>query len=410
MEERILNELGKKILVAASVVIALVSIGACIYVIGDHMVDKAKSKNKAKTTSYDSYIKLGDYKGISVNKPVYTEDDVTSEELDEEIEYELSEYEQWEEVSRKAKKNDKVNVVYTAYIDGEKSEDYSYEEEDGYDMVIGEEEICKDFDTALTKLKVGQTKKFDITYEKDYADEDLAGQTIAYEITLNSVSKCTYKPELNDAFVSENLGYDTAEEYRKSLLDNLISYYQEEADSAVVTDIWTKVLEQTELKDYTDDMYQTARETLQAQYEETASMWGMEVEEYKEFMGYTEEDEKEEILEQIKSDLAIKAIVELEDLSLSEEEYQNIAAEYVESEGYETLEELESVYTKDSLMEVFIQTKVEDILLKYANIKEMSVAEYDALEQEEDEEVEAEEIEDEVENTENGKEEEETNS
>ena len=73
------------------------------------------------------FVKLGDYKGLEVTYPSVS--DVSEEDVQEEIQYELEEETEYKEVKeRGAKEGDIVNIDFTGTIDGEEFEGGSAEE------------------------------------------------------------------------------------------------------------------------------------------------------------------------------------------------------------------------------------------------------------------------------------------
>ena len=78
-----------------------------------------------------------------------------------------------------------------------------------------------EFDDNLIGSKTGATKKFDITYAEDNPSPQLAGKTVTYEVTVNSVSGLKL-PEL-DAEFAKSLGIENGdvEKMRADIKDSL---------------------------------------------------------------------------------------------------------------------------------------------------------------------------------------------
>lgn len=127
-----------------------------------------------------------------------------------------------------SKVGDRVNVTYTASIDGAIYSEVTAES-GGADFTIGDAVISEGFDNALTNHKKGDKITTVISYETDYAVAELAGKTVTYDITFNGIY---VTPEFNDDFVNEHLiGQATsADEYRVSLVN---SYYEQNLSSAI---------------------------------------------------------------------------------------------------------------------------------------------------------------------------------
>lgn len=107
----------------------------------------------------------------------------------------------FEPVKRASKKGDKVNVALKASIDGQEVESTG---EQGIELVLGEGGRIAEFDDNLIGNKSGSTKTFEISYPADHNPEQLAGKTVSYDVTFNSVEQAKL-PEI-DADFARSLG------------------------------------------------------------------------------------------------------------------------------------------------------------------------------------------------------------
>ena len=64
--------------------------------------------------------------------------------------------------------------------------------------------MLADFENAVTGLKAGESKTFEMTFPADYHAKDLAGQAVTFEITVKQVSEAIL-PEI-DAEFAKSLG------------------------------------------------------------------------------------------------------------------------------------------------------------------------------------------------------------
>src|SRR5690606_16226346 len=92
----------------------------------------------------------------------------------------------FEPVKRAAKKGDRINLTLAATIDGEQVESTGPE---GLNLVLGADGRYPEFDAQLTGGKAGASKTFEITYPADHKPEHLAGKTVNYDITFNTVEQ-----------------------------------------------------------------------------------------------------------------------------------------------------------------------------------------------------------------------------
>ena len=143
-------------------------------------------------------VKVGKLDAIKIEKPTL---EVSDADVEKTIGVLQKQRVQYVPVTRAAKKEDRVNVSLTASIDGNEVEGTGNK---GIDMVLGEPGRFEDFDNALLGGKAGSTKKFDLTYPADHNSPQIAGKTVTYNVTFNSVAE----PELPkvDAKFAKELG------------------------------------------------------------------------------------------------------------------------------------------------------------------------------------------------------------
>lgn len=145
-------------------------------------------------------VKLSDFSKEKFEKPVV---EVGDADVKKTIDVLVKQRVSYEPVKRAAKKGDRVNVVLTATMDGQSVESTG---EKGIDLVLGEPGRVEAFDEALAGGKLGVSKDFEITYPADHNPTQLAGKTVNYSVTYNSVSQPKY-PEV-DADFAKSLGVD----------------------------------------------------------------------------------------------------------------------------------------------------------------------------------------------------------
>ncbi len=148
-------------------------------------------------------VEVGDLSGVAIDKPNVT---VTAKDVDKTIEVLRKQRATFEPVKRAAKKGDRVNVAFRAEIDGQEVESTNGQ---GIDLVLGEDGRIAEFDDNIIGAKAGATQKFDITYAEDNPSPQLAGKTVSYEVTVNSVSQIKL-PEV-DAEFAKLLGVENGD-------------------------------------------------------------------------------------------------------------------------------------------------------------------------------------------------------
>jgi trigger factor len=143
---------------------------------------------------------IGDLSKVKIERPVL---EVGEADVKKTTDVLLKQRATYEAVKRASKKGDKVNIALRALIDGNEVERTS---EQGLDLILGEGGRVAEFDDQLIGNKAGSQKTFDISYPADHKPEQLAGKTVTYEVTFNTVQQAKL-PEL-DADFARGLGVE----------------------------------------------------------------------------------------------------------------------------------------------------------------------------------------------------------
>jgi trigger factor len=288
-------------------------------------------------------VTLCDYSNLSAEETYY---EISDDDVDEEINSLLTDYIQYEEKDA-AEDGDYVEVYMTGTADGELFVDYSEEAGDTYDILLGYNEFGEEFDEKLLGASKGDELSFTLTYDEDYGDDELAGLTVDYQIQVESVLE-EIMPELTEEFVQDTLGYTSEEELRSEVKEELSSYYN--SDSAYYTreDLLQQVVDNSKFGDYSKDLYESARESLDESYEAYEEWIGVTtVEEVYEAFEMTDEDIENEVLSQVYRTIVVYAIAKEQGLELTEDEYQAGLESYAQLYSDYYGEE----YTTDGLVE-----------------------------------------------------------
>lgn len=81
---------------------------------------------------------------------------------------------------------------------------------------VGGKNTLPAFNDALRGAKPGQEMSFEVTYPAEFGEPRLAGQTVAYDVTVKSIKRKTY-PERDSDFAKQLGNYETWEEFETKL-------------------------------------------------------------------------------------------------------------------------------------------------------------------------------------------------
>jgi trigger factor len=111
------------------------------------------------------------------------------------------------------------------------------------EILIGDEVIEKAFTENLVGVEEDEEKEFRVSYPESISSAELAGKTVDYKAKIKSVGLMEV-PELNDEWArSLDEGYDSIDDLRKKLRDDLEKYAQADADARVRNNAIAKLIE-----------------------------------------------------------------------------------------------------------------------------------------------------------------------
>lgn len=323
------------------------------------------------SVSDESYgtVTLCDYKNLAAQKNIY---EVTEDDINERIEYLTYDYIEYNEVNRPSENGDCLTVNMTASINGEVILDYT--DEEGYDIYLGYEEFGTDFDEKLTGVSTGDELSFTLTHDEDFSYSELAGSTVDYAVTVLSIT-VEIVPEITDEFITDTLGYESREAFEASLKQEAESEYESNSSYELRENLLQQVIDNSAFENYSQELYDSYAASIQESYESYASMFGYEsVEEIYELFGMTEEDVEADVLNYVYRTIAVHAISDAENITLSDEEYQTGLENYVTDYGYEDTDSLLADYGEASIREWLLEEKVLDFLEENATITEVAAS------------------------------------
>ena len=273
---------------------------------------------KATLTTYPE-VKLGQYKGLKVEKTVIP----VSDEL---IEAELMNMQERNarlvSVSdRAAQLDDTANIDFEGFADGVAFEGGKGE---GFDLLLGSGQFIPGFEEQIVGHVVGDEFDVEVTFPTEYHAEDLAGKPAVFKTKLNEI-KVKELPAIDDEFAKDVSEFDTLEELKA----NIKEVKGEEADRAAELDMENKLVSQVVEgmeANIPEAMYETRVDDMVNDFANRLSQQGLSIELY---LQYTQMDMesfrktfREQAEEQVKIRLALEAVVKAEDITASDEEYE----------------------------------------------------------------------------------------
>ena len=280
------------------------------------------------TMSVDIYheIEMGEYKGITAYKP---EVEVTDEEVDEEIENLRTRNARIVSVDRPVQDGDTAVIDFEGFVDGVAFDGGKGE---GYELKIGSGTFIPGFEDALIGVSAGESKDVEVTFPEDYTAE-LAGKAATFKCVVHEVKE-TQKPELDDEFAID-LGSDNLEALKAETRQKLIDSRETDAQNTFESNVMREVSSAMKA-DIPQSMINDQLDKLIENFSYQVQMAGMRMEDYMNMIGADMASMRSSYAPmakaQVKSELAMNKIAELEGIEITDEdvdaEYARLAEAY----------------------------------------------------------------------------------
>lgn len=319
--------------------------------------------------NYDlgKYVSVGQYKGIDLT---VASTDVTDEEIDEQIDDTVKSYAELVEVNRAAKMGDVVNIDYTGYLDGET---FTGGADTGHDLELGSGEFIEGFEEQLVGVKPGEEVEIDVTFPDPYPNNaDLAGKDVVFKVLVNYINEYDL-PVLDDAFIKENMNYNSLDEYREAVRSAMKTSKENNIESQKVSDAWTAVVESSEIISYPQKELDVYIKEYRDYYEMFATTYysGTSFEDFREQQMQMTSDEFEESAKvyaenMVLEDMVMYSIARAENITLTDSEYKDGVTQYAAYYGV-TEAEFEKQYSRDVVTRTLLYGKVQKFIVDNAN-------------------------------------------
>ena len=304
---------------------------------------------------------LGEYKGLEVTR---LSTDVTDEELDARIQSILDANPEYVAITDRAAKNgDIVDIDYVGLRDGVAFDGGTAQ---GYKLELGSHSFIDGFEEGLVGAKTGEERSLNLTFPKQYHSEELAGQAVVFEVTVNGIEE-KKDAVLDDNFVQRMSDFGTVDEFKEDTLADMQKEKEEQADRQLEDDIFLAAVENSEFalnQEAVDNQYNNQL----SYYESMVGMYGMDLASYVSMFDMTEEEFKEDLRKSaetsIKQQLLVEAIAEKEGFQVEDADREIVAGQY----GMD-VKTLQETYGEEAVDSTAMMFKVVNFLKDNAKVK-----------------------------------------
>lgn len=248
-------------------------------------------------------VKLGDYKGIEVDKIDYT---VTDEDVDKDIEAARNKNARLITVDDRAVENGDIAVIdFEGFVDGVAFEGGKGED---YDLEIGSGTFIPGFEEQLVGAQTDADVEVKVTFPEEYHSDSLAGKDAVFKVKVKEI-KMRSLPELDDDFASEVSEFDTLDEYKADVRKKLEEAAENKAKSETENAIIDKAIENAEF-DIPEAMLETQIDNIVRDFSQRLAYQGMNLDMYMQYTGQTSETFRAQFTEQAKKQISGSLVLE----------------------------------------------------------------------------------------------------
>lgn len=271
---------------------------------------------------------LGEYKGVKVEKPVFT---TTDADVDEEIDKVRERNARLVPVEDRAVQADDIaNIDFEGFCDGVAFDGGKGE---AFDLTIGSGQFIPGFEDQLLGKNIGDDVEVNVTFPEQYHAENLAGKDAMFKVKINSI-KVKEVPEADDDFAGDVSEFETFAEYKADVKAKLDESNAEKTKNETEKAVVDTVCDNTEI-DIPVEMIDAQIDAMIRDMDMQMRYQGLDLNTYMQYTGQTmetiREQYKAEAQKRVKTTLVLEKLAEVENLEVTDEqvekEYERISSD-----------------------------------------------------------------------------------
>ncbi|MDR3297761.1 MAG: trigger factor [Candidatus Nomurabacteria bacterium] len=276
-------------------------------------------------------VKLGNYKKLKAKREKV---EVKAADVTDVLERIAKSYAEPRVVKRKSKKGDEVIIDFAGKKDGVVFEGGSAKD---FRLALGSGEFIPGFEDGVIGHEAGDKFELDLTFPKEYHNQDLAGAKTVFEVLVKQVNDVEV-PKIDDELAKKSGAFETLKELKADIKKNLVAQAEKRAEDkyrdGLVMELVTASTVEAPQSVVADQL-----SALRQDLEQNVRSRGATVEEFLEKTGSSEEKWNEEA-RKIAED-RVKASIILQELA------KELDVKVDDAEVAQKVAELKEVYKKD---------------------------------------------------------------
>lgn len=261
-------------------------------------------------------IEVKDYKGVEIETIT---PEVTDETVEKELEARAKRNARMISVDRPAEEGDTVLIDYEGWAEGEQFEGGTAEMQP---LKLGSGTFILGFEEQLIGTNAGDKKDVTVTFPEEYHSEALAGKEAVFKCTVHEV-KTEELPEINDDFVKDISEFDTLDELKADIRENLLKAAEASSENQMKNSVIEKVYEANDI-DVPDVMVESEVDSMMSEFDQQLRSQGLDIQSYFKYLGKEpaefRSELKEDAYKRTKTRMIVTAVANQENFEVSDED------------------------------------------------------------------------------------------
>ena len=248
-------------------------------------------------------VKLGKYKGISLEKTEYK---VEEKDVEEELNKMAERNSRIVTVTDRATKKGDIAVIdFVGSVDGVEFEGGKAE---NHELELGSNTFIPGFEDQVVGMKVDEVKDVNVKFPEEYFSKDLAGKDAVFKVTLHEI-KMKELPKIDDEFAKDVSEFDTVAELKADIKAKKEKQNEENSKAELEEKAIRAVAEISEVE-IPNGMVEVELDNMAQDMDRRLSYQGFNLEQYLKMLGKTMADFRKESEEPAKESIKLRLVLE----------------------------------------------------------------------------------------------------
>ena len=314
-------------------------------------------------------VELGDYKNVSVERPIYTVDEA---EIDRQVEALREEYAKIQPVTGRGVQDGDVVIAELAVT----PEGAEPAEPRRSLLRPGAGKNIPGFDEAVRGQNPDEEREFDLTYPEDFQEPELAGKNAHFQVKVLTINERVL-PEVTDEWAREIGPFQNVAELRADIQEKMSQGYKDLSARITESRILEEIIKGSKIE-FPSAMVQMEMEEEARDLGQDLQKRGISYEAYLQQVGLTEDQHKERMaataVQRVQTYLTLREIARAENMSITDPEIESeLDALLGDAEVDEEEEERirTSTAVQNRIANRLLQSRLRDFLFTTAKIKDV---------------------------------------